>query len=304
MEKRKLLSPTFPKGILGIHVSKKSKVLEDSSSRSTLNAIITDLSELNLNAAQIFSHGPRGHTPVDMNRAEIKEYIDANNVTLIVHSSYPTITVWRPENRGSNLKKQLDACIELGAFGLVVHLPNMPAHQIARKMRLFTRFTHKATESTRLLLEISPVKPDRANHSYASPKDLKELCHAIDSEGVPKSSWGLCIDTAHLWASGVDVSSSEAMRQWLDDMNHYLNRIKLVHLNGCVTDFGLGKDEHAIIWNEEDKMYGRYAHDKKMSGAYVLYKYCLKNHVSVILEINRGSEEEVVRCLETLKNIV
>lgn len=296
------LSTTLPKGILGIHISKKSKVLEDHSDRSVLHAIMTDLGELNLNAAQIFTHGPRGHIPVNMDRNEIREYADANNITLVVHSSYPTIASWRPENHGTNVKKQLSACLELGAFGLVMHLPNLPPRDIARKMRVFTRFTHNANDATKILLEISPVKKENHEHSYDTPIKLDELCYAIDNEGTAKSTWGICVDTAHLWASGTNVASSEAMKQWLREFKHN-NKIQLVHLNGCVTDFGIGKDEHAIIWSKEDKIYGRYANNKSASGAHKLYKFCLKNHIPVILEINRGDQEEVVECVETLKNI-
>lgn len=300
------LSPTFPTSIIGVHVSKKCKFLDKTESLSILEAIDIDTKILNINATQIFTHGPRGYAPTQINKVAIKKYIEDNNITLIVHSSYPTVAAWKPENNGFHVKQQLETCLELGAAGLVIHLPNLPPTEIAKKLFRFARWTRKddrstsKAKSTKILLEINATKPSHNSHETAAK--LNELCEAIDKQGVYKSSWGICVDTAHLWSCGIDLSTAEATQQWFKDFK-YNDRIKLVHLNGCVTDFASGKDEHAIIATEYDQIYGRFGKQFKSSGAYVVFKFCREHHIPVILEINLGLQHEVISILETLKNI-
>jgi deoxyribonuclease IV len=58
---------------------------------------------------------------------------------------------------------------------------------------------------------------------------------------------GVCIDTAHMYASGYDVSSHEGLEHTLAEIDRYVGiaRIELVHINDSKVALGHGADRHA-----------------------------------------------------------
>jgi deoxyribonuclease-4 len=60
---------------------------------------------------------------------------------------------------------------------------------------------------------------------------------------------GLCIDTQHLWASGVDFSTVAASRRVVKDVDTRfgLRRLRCFHLNDSKVDMGANRDRHANI---------------------------------------------------------
>jgi deoxyribonuclease-4 len=60
---------------------------------------------------------------------------------------------------------------------------------------------------------------------------------------------GLCVDTQHLWASGVDFSSPEAASALVEEVDRRLGaeRLRCVHLNDSKVDFGANRDRHANL---------------------------------------------------------
>jgi deoxyribonuclease-4 len=60
---------------------------------------------------------------------------------------------------------------------------------------------------------------------------------------------GLCVDTQHLWASGVNYASLEGTAQVLAEIDSRvgLDRLRCLHLNDSKVDFGANRDRHANI---------------------------------------------------------
>ena len=78
--------------ILGVHVSQKSNVLDDKEPSEIHLAIQRDTNKLGLNAAQIFTYGPRLLVPNNINVKLVKQATE--DIDLTVHSAYPTTSVW------------------------------------------------------------------------------------------------------------------------------------------------------------------------------------------------------------------
>src|SRR5216110_569583 len=56
----------------------------------------------------------------------------------------------------------------------------------------------------------------------SSPRKLRDLFQSIRAKVDPQLlRTGLCIDTAHLWSCGVDLSSHEDAEKWLLDLEGY-----------------------------------------------------------------------------------
>ena len=60
---------------------------------------------------------------------------------------------------------------------------------------------------------------------------------------------GLCIDTQHLWASGVDFSSVAGTKKLVKEINDRIgiDRLKCLHLNDSKIELGGNRDRHANI---------------------------------------------------------
>lgn len=78
-------------------------------------------------------------------------------------------------------------------------------------------------------------------------RDLDELATIVERVGSDRI--GVCLDTQHLWASGVDFSTLEGADEVvarLDD-GVGLDRLRCIHLNDSAVAFGANRDRHANI---------------------------------------------------------
>ncbi len=60
---------------------------------------------------------------------------------------------------------------------------------------------------------------------------------------------GVCLDTAHLWGAGYDISTTASMHQVLQQFDEVIgfNRLKVIHLNDTEMALGSHRDVHARI---------------------------------------------------------
>ena len=79
-------------------------------------------------------------------------------------------------------------------------------------------------------------------------RSLDEIQALIDATGGDERI-GLCIDTQHLWASGIDYSSTHGTNKLVHeiDMRIGLERLRCFHLNDSKIELGGNRDRHANI---------------------------------------------------------
>ncbi|HLV99757.1 MAG TPA: deoxyribonuclease IV [Ktedonobacterales bacterium] len=60
---------------------------------------------------------------------------------------------------------------------------------------------------------------------------------------------GICLDTAHLWGAGIDLSDEEAVGRILSDVDRLIGlpRLPVIHLNDTATPLGSHRDLHKRI---------------------------------------------------------
>ena len=88
-----------------------------------------------------------------------------------------------------------------------------------------------------------------------------ELCYKIENlayfynklskhknENI-RNRFGICVDTCHIYVSGHDIRSLNAINKYLDTFNKLigLEHIKLIHLNDSKQDIGTKIDRHENI---------------------------------------------------------
>jgi deoxyribonuclease-4 len=78
-----------------------------------------------------------------------------------------------------------------------------------------------------------------------SISELAVLADAVDRH--PRL--GVCLDSCHWWASGVDVSDPDVLAAALDDLDARLgiDRLRVLHVNDSQTPLGSNRDRHDYV---------------------------------------------------------
>ncbi len=80
-------------------------------------------------------------------------------------------------------------------------------------------------------------------------EELALLAEAIAARGIPRERVGFCLDTAHLWGAGHEISRPEIVDALLDEFERSigLDRLSMIHLNDSKAVLGSRADRHEHI---------------------------------------------------------
>jgi endonuclease IV len=105
---------------------------------------------------------------------------------------------------------------------------------------------------------------------------------------------GLCVDTAHIWAAGADISTRESCTAWFDAIVTHPIPIA-IHLNDSYNPIGTHRDKHACIGDGEIWD----AHTRENDGYIAILIWAQEHSAPIILERN-GADDEVARDMATI----
>jgi endonuclease IV len=196
---------------------------------------------------QIFIASPRGGGGININEKSLAEYITKTGSTIIAHARYLDVPWTNPTSyMMSFIQSELLACKNAKIHGFVFHLYRAPPDIVLKRLCELC-----PPKEVCIYLEIPAVTPDKA--IYHTPKQLYDL-YRIVSEKIPNV--GICVDTAHLYASGVNVGDADLMHIWFTELLSLIppDRI-LIHLNDSRSTLGSGKDHHASIGIDESHIW-------------------------------------------------
>jgi deoxyribonuclease-4 len=79
--------------------------------------------------------------------------------------------------------------------------------------------------------------------------ELAAIAEALDRRGVPADRVGFCLDIAHAWGAGYDLSNPTATDALLDEFDRRIGieRLALVHLNDSKSTLGSRMDRHEHV---------------------------------------------------------
>jgi endonuclease IV len=239
-----------------------------------------DVSGFSVGAAAVFVGGPKSRsiTLGPEERTGLRELVASTGIRVIAHSSYAA-QPWRGDAGAAQyIRDELRVCAEAGIEGLVVHAPKLP---IAEVVRYAGGLTSAAAAAPRLYLETPAVTP--AETYYETPEKLRALFTALRE--VP-GRFGLCVDTAHIWTSGVDLRSYDAAARWLGRLEEVADVIPheavMLHLNDSLRARGVGPDAHAGL--AAGRIWEEYRDDLRRSGLAAFVDYAERHGTPVILE--------------------
>lgn len=95
-------------------------------------------------------------------------------------------------------------------------------------------------QTTTVLLETMSGKGTEVGRNF---EELRKILNLVEK----KSKMGICLDTCHVWDGGYDIVHD--LDGVLNDFDHIigLERLKAIHLNDSLNDYGSHKDRHARI---------------------------------------------------------
>lgn len=202
---------------------------------------------------QIFSRSPRGGKPptltnelTDSFKSACAEY---GLLDCYIHTPYyinfASVKKELRESASTIIREELERADTLGASYIMTHLGSSKDVDRKEAVRMVADGISKAIDGTDLskllLLE------NTAGQGATIGDTFEELAEILELIGDPDI--GICLDTAHLLASGYDIRTAEALKQTLKIISKTtgLDRVKLIHGNDSKADLGERKDRHEHI---------------------------------------------------------
>lgn len=207
---------------------------------------------------QLFAKSPRQWRGPATNPDAAAEFIERRAQTgfgrVFTHTAYLiNLATDDPVIREKSIAALADELIRgavLGVDGVVTHLGNDPAGdpraaaaRVAESILAARDIAGDKAATVRLLLENTAG----AGRTFgAAPEELADV---IDDAAMPSELLGICFDTCHGFAWGLDVTSVPAWRELATrfDATFGLDRLGLIHANDCLFERGSRKDRHAWI---------------------------------------------------------
>jgi deoxyribonuclease-4 len=205
---------------------------------------------------QIFAKSPRrwaGPSIDPVAAADFRSACDASDVgPVFTHASYlinlgaESDELW--ERSIAGLADELVRASTLGAAGVVIHLGRRFSDDdgdcVGRVTECVVRATAVAGERcVPLLLENSA---GAGRQFGVSVSEMSAALVSVRSAGVDA---GLCFDTCHGFAGGIDVRTEAGWRTLLEELRAVTGpgAIRLIHANDCKGAFGSHLDRHEWI---------------------------------------------------------
>lgn len=208
---------------------------------------------LKCRCAQLYGHGIYSSTNKDIKMLEKKEldqYLNEKNITLVCHA--PTCINLANETEEKKyrgmLQSELNDIADLPAV-LNFHIGNNGTiEQVAQNINMMTiKQGRHEKYHIQLVAEVSAGVKGQLGSTF---EELRKLNEAVDQNKL-----GFCIDTCHVFGSGMsDFMGHESIVKLFDNFEEFGGKVKLIHLNDSKADFKSGVDRHAElekgkIWN-------------------------------------------------------
>ena len=250
-------------------------------SGSIANAI-TNASERECSAFQVFTSNPRGWHAKDLTDDDITTYknnLSQSNIdrfATVAHMPYlpnlssPEMSVY--EKSIHTMIREVERCDKIGIPYLVTHLGS---HKGTGEDKGIQRLVDALTEVAKTNRDVTILLENTAGQKNSVGSDFTQLAEIFFGL-KPASRFGICIDTCHAFAAGYDLRNEKNVKDVFEkfDSEIGLKHIKIIHLNDSKGELGCHLDRHEHIG------LGHIGED----GLGQVVKLANKNKIPIILE--------------------
>ena len=248
---------------------------------------------------QIYVIGPNNSFEIltDDDKKYFKKLSDTHNI--LIHASHlDHILGTKHRFTLINIKKEFDIYKEIGALALIVHIPDKNPKDIVSALDDIM----KSSPDGNLYLEIENYHK-MSKYNYAEISNIKKLFKLIRIKDY-SDRIGLCVDTAHLWTSGIEIDTYDKASEWIDELTKSYTGKIIIQLNDQKWEFNSGSDEHksltkGTIWREFNS---KGFSDIKKSGIMAFIDWAIDKDIVVMLE--RKKIEQIEPDLLLLSKII
>jgi deoxyribonuclease-4 len=225
-------------------------------SGSLVNAV-EEAAGLGLSTFQIFTRSPRMWRSAPLDAEQVAEFKDARAEfglgPLVIHGNYlmnmaaSDAAVRRPSTEA--FRDEVERALTVGADYLVIHPGSCKGHTLGKAMTTLAGSIARATKGLRwnglrLLLENTAGGGQTMGRGFEELAEMRSLIEQKASIPV-----GFCIDTAHCYESGFDISTAPGLEETLAKIDRTLGleNVPVIHTNDSRTALGSRCDRHEHI---------------------------------------------------------
>jgi deoxyribonuclease IV len=230
--------------LLGAHVS----------AAGGISKAIDRIEEIGGNAVQVFTQSPRMWKSTEHTPDEIRRFRRRRRQARVRHVACHALYLVNLASRDSEIRaKSFDALVAtletaqaIRADTVVFHVGSHLGYGFEDAMRVVTpplrELLSLTTDRLWLCLENAAGAGGTIGRSI---EELAVIADALDGH----ERLGICLDSCHWWASGVDVTSAAALDDALGDLDARLglDRLRLLHVNDAKTPLGSNRDRHEVV---------------------------------------------------------
>jgi deoxyribonuclease IV len=203
---------------------------------------------------QVFTQSPRTWRPTNHDPANFERFRDRRAEEgiggVLCHALYlcnlaaPKDDVY--EKSVAAMRNTMEVACGIGADGVVFHVGSHLGSGIEkgleRVLPAMEQVLELCSDDTWLLMENSAGAGGTIGRSI---EELALLFERLDRH--PRL--GLCLDSCHLFVSGVDITDPQALDACLDEVDAALgiDRLRALHVNDSAAPLGSNRDRHANI---------------------------------------------------------
>jgi deoxyribonuclease-4 len=257
--------------------------------------------ELGCTTMQIFSRNPRGWTvkPLDKDDiAEFKRLREQYDIgPVFIHTNYLiNLASPKPDLYERSIEQfviDLERTEHLGAEYLVTHLGSAsgqdPAWMIDRVAHALNMAMKLHTPKATILLENTAGEKGDVGYTFEQVNEVISRLNDTDKIGI-------CYDTCHGFAAGYDIRTKQGVDAVAKKIEETvgLKRLKGMHLNDCLRDFGSRVDRH---WHIGDGKIGE-------DGFRAIVNHKAFRDVPKIMETPKETEEDDPRNMKKVRSLI
>jgi len=293
---------------IGWHTSISPSIIKGIQFNQTTH--VTNNSEYNI-SAQIFLKSPMKVGSCKFNQSDfdkVKTYIQENNIYLIVHGQYIINFIkkdieWAIKSVVDDIKNldKMTPEVKKENTGVIIHMgKNVNKEPIEKCIDNFynnvkTVINQTNDCKTKLILETS-TKTKNGNDIFYNIEIFGQLAKYLKSKLTVEEykRIGYCIDTAHVFASGYDISTKESFENFMSlwDTCIGIDKITLFHLNDSKVGLGCCRDLHEQIGDG-------LIYKESKEGLKVLIEFAKNNEIPIIIE-SGGNQDIEIKLIQNL----
>jgi len=226
------------------------------SSAGGIHTTLDRAEAMGADAVQLFTQSPRMWRPTNHDPANLERFKERRSELgiapggVVAHALY-LVNLAAPddeihEKSRTALRNTMEVACAIEADGVVFHVgSHLGAGMevgMERCVPALKETLELCNETTWLLME------DSAGAGGTIGRSLEELAALFDACGGHERL-GICLDTCHLYVSGVDVADRGVLDDLLADLDARigLDRLRALHVNDAAAPLGSNRDRHANV---------------------------------------------------------